>query len=291
MPPLDLSVFWDYLRDPVTIQFIKGFGSALAGGAIAIWKKDAVYRGLAAISKNGPRHLTNGKWFTAFVQNRRMQEEEVECKRVIFTNYYLGVVKYKAAGGRWREYPFSGRLADGLFIATYRSEEEGEGDCGSWTLKFNLGGTALIGGYSWQVKDEIGYDFYQWTREETSQLITARKSDIDGTGLFPTMKLPRGCLIGEFIGSVLESPTRESLFIDGEHIQPNSDCKFRQLNHSCEPTAEVRGRLVFLIKAVDPDDPDDEITIDYTKTETTIAASFNCRCPRCRRSMARRIGS
>lgn len=269
-------------------EFLKGFGSALAVGILAVWKKDVIYRGLASLSRNTPRHLTNGEWHTAFIQNGRIRQEQVECKRVPFTNLYLGVVKYKDLAGVKKEYPFSGRLIDGLFVGTYRSENEGAGDCGSWTLKFNLEGTALIGGYSWLVKDEIGYDLYQWTQKELSNLVTDKGSNIHGVGLFPSITLPSGCMIGEFAGTVSQNPTRESLFIEGKHIAPDNNCKFRKLNHSCNPTAELRGRLIFLIKAVDPDD---EITIDYTRTEANISEPFDCHCPKCSMGAPRRIES
>lgn len=47
------------------------------------------------------------------------------------------------------------------------------------------------------------------------------------------------------------------------------------INHSCEPNAAVRKGAIIAWSCIKAGD---EITIDYRKTETKIAAPFNCSC-------------
>ncbi|NJC72328.1 SET domain-containing protein [Planosporangium thailandense] len=50
---------------------------------------------------------------------------------------------------------------------------------------------------------------------------------------------------------------------------------WRFMNHSCEPTAVVRGREVLALK---PLQPWQEITFHYNTTEYQMAEPFDCRC-------------
>lgn len=60
----------------------------------------------------------------------------------------------------------------------------------------------------------------------------------------------------------------------GVHIDC-SESYIGATNHSCEPNAAIRkGRLVAWSCIVSGD----EITIDYKRTETKLAAPFDCKC-------------
>jgi hypothetical protein len=86
-------------------------------------------------------------------------------------------------------------------------------------------------------------------------------------------------------GDLTECPGRHSLQVDdrlhvdvaGEHSTEEFLDRFpwRFMNHSCEPSALVRGRAVFAIRQLDPCE---EITFDYNTTEDEIAEPFDCHC-------------
>jgi hypothetical protein len=50
---------------------------------------------------------------------------------------------------------------------------------------------------------------------------------------------------------------------------------WRFMNHSCEPSAVIRGRQVFSLR---PLEPWEEITFHYNTTEYEMAEAFDCRC-------------
>ena len=96
-----------------------------------------------------------------------------------------------------------------------------------------------------------------------------------------------GDVILEIEGTVVEQPSQYSIQIDDHlHIEPftgePSDHferhPWRFLNHSCAPTAVVRGRE--LIATVDLA-LWDEITFNYNTTEYTMRQPFVCRCAGC----------
>lgn len=56
------------------------------------------------------------------------------------------------------------------------------------------------------------------------------------------------------------------------------DCEYvcvGAINHSCDPNAAVRGLRIVAFKCIEAGD---EITIDYKRTETTLAEPFDCKC-------------
>lgn len=59
---------------------------------------------------------------------------------------------------------------------------------------------------------------------------------------------------------------------------------WRFMNHSCEPSAEVRGREVLARREIRPEEA---VTYNYNTTEWDMAEPFACRCgsPRCLRQI------
>jgi hypothetical protein len=272
--------FWSMLSEHFFGDFARGFGTALAAAVLAIAQKDTLLRGLAYVIRDKHPKIRGEKWHTAFVQNGRAKVETVTIRSIPFTQRYFGVIEYhRSFDPLVSHYAFAGRFSGGLFTATYESEEVRANDCGAWTLKLDSDGTALVGAYVWLVQDgEIGHDFYQWTRDSLKALIRSSASAIDGVGVFPALSLPKGTLVGEFEGGVVSKPTRQSIKVDGLHINPSEGCVLKSLNHSCKPNAKFSGRLLFL---TEPVSSDDEVTVDYRLTEQEFVASFACRCSTC----------
>lgn len=91
-------------------------------------------------------------------------------------------------------------------------------------------------------------------------------------------------------GSIWPHPTRHSIQVDTDtHLDAPAHHDFRSLldgyywrflNHSCNPTALVRGREVF---AARPIKAWDEINFHYATTEYQMASPFACHCaqPNC----------
>ena len=86
-------------------------------------------------------------------------------------------------------------------------------------------------------------------------------------------------------GRVVDRPSRYSIQIGmHEHIDPPLPDRleddmdrhpWRFLNHSCEPNAELHGRLLVAIR---PILRFEEITFDYKRSEYDMASPFPCEC-------------
>jgi hypothetical protein len=86
-------------------------------------------------------------------------------------------------------------------------------------------------------------------------------------------------------------PSRYSVQVDTDlHVEVPAEASlelvldryfWRFLNHSCSPTAILRGRDVIARRRIKPWD---EVTFDYDSTEYDMAEPFQCRCgsPQCR---------
>jgi|HubBroStandDraft_6_1064221.scaffolds.fasta_scaffold115693_1 hypothetical protein len=267
-----LKSFFDFVTKLIPEKVAEAIGSAIVAALLAT----PLIAWLIRILRR--RTIRTGSWHTTFIKDGQPRVETVELKFIPIINHYYGRVVYDRRPGEQRHYLFSGRLSETLFTATYISKELKTSDCGAWTLKLNNAGTALVGAYVWQeVNDEIGHDFYQWTEAEFDELLQINNSLIHGNGIFLRHDMPKGALVGEFRGNAADGPTRESIQIDGRHIDPAHDCKLRSLNHSCNPNAKFVGALLFLTDAVG----ESEITIDYRSTETAFQEAFFCRCPTC----------
>lgn len=100
-----------------------------------------------------------------------------------------------------------------------------------------------------------------------------------------------GELVLRIEGDVTLQPTRYTVQVDsGRHIEVPAEAGlellldryfWRFLNHSCDPSAILRGREVIARRRIRPWD---EVTFDYDSTEYDMAEPFHCRCgaPSCR---------
>ncbi len=103
--------------------------------------------------------------------------------------------------------------------------------------------------------------------------------------------IPAGELILRIEGELAPQPTRYTVQVaPDQHVEipAGTDLEtildryfWRFLNHSCEPSAFLRGREVLARRRIKAWD---EVTFDYNSTEWDMAEPFPCRCgsPRCR---------
>ncbi|WP_027944841.1 SET domain-containing protein-lysine N-methyltransferase [Amycolatopsis taiwanensis] len=97
--------------------------------------------------------------------------------------------------------------------------------------------------------------------------------------------IPRDTLMFRLEGEVTPAPTRHSVQVGtGVHLDLPDDCGaeevtnrfyWRFMNHSCSPSATMRGRDVFSLRLIAPRE---EITFNYNTTEFELAEPFACRC-------------
>lgn len=108
-------------------------------------------------------------------------------------------------------------------------------------------------------------------------LIEVKESTIDGFGIFAMTKLIRDQPIAYFDGYEIDHDTRYSLVLKDnlkdKRIEPTGLLKY--LNHSCAPNAHFRGRWLFALRDISPNE---EITIDYIANEGMISYHFKCNC-------------
>lgn len=100
-------------------------------------------------------------------------------------------------------------------------------------------------------------------------------SETKGRGLYAKRKFRQGETICGLPLTTLTNPDMYSLEAwPGTHL----DCRDHPIgstNHSCEPNAAVRGGGLVAWACINPGD---EIVIDYKRTESKLAAPFNCMC-------------
>jgi SET domain-containing protein len=131
-------------------------------------------------------------------------------------------------------------------------------------------------------------------------------SPLGGVGTFAAELIPRGAVILSLTGEIVMGPELDSRPRRGLERQDDSirvgddlyvdlDRESNSINHSCDPTAGVRGQTeLFALRDILPDE---EITFDYATTVTPIPDEpgdtpypegnwrmEGCRCgsPRCR---------
>lgn len=122
--------------------------------------------------------------------------------------------------------------------------------------------------------------------------ITFRKSRIEGQGLFADEDIKKGELIAYIKGKVFVKKNNSIKDVfdnpDWVGISRNSwidpAIPFKYLNHSCEPSAAIRGRVSLI--AITNIKKGDEITFDYSTTEVDERWSLPTRC-RCGNSKCR----
>lgn len=102
-----------------------------------------------------------------------------------------------------------------------------------------------------------------------------RFTETDGRAIYATEKIRMGETIMDLPQVGQSDPDMYSIEISpGIHV----DCSgsyVGALNHACDPNAAVRRGAIIAWKCIEPGD---EITIDYKKTESKLAAPFNCMC-------------
>lgn len=106
-----------------------------------------------------------------------------------------------------------------------------------------------------------------------------------GAALFATCRIPFGTRVLSIEGRLQSHPTRYSIQLDvGTHIEADGDLPdgemrrrhpWRFLNHSCDPNARVEGRMLVALR---PIAEGEQITFDYTTTESSMAEPFDCMC-------------
>lgn len=79
--------------------------------------------------------------------------------------------------------------------------------------------------------------------------------------------------IAYFEGCSTPQSTKHSVFLSGKNIEPIGDLKY--LNHSCNPNASFVDR--WLIAKCEIKEGE-EITVDYSHTETNCSNPFSCNC-------------
>jgi hypothetical protein len=99
----------------------------------------------------------------------------------------------------------------------------------------------------------------------------------------------RGARAGDFLffveGELSRVPSRYTVQVDvdrhvdipvGETLETTLDRYFwRFMNHSCDPSAVIRGREVFARRGLVPGE---EITFNYNTTEYEMFEPFDCHC-------------
>jgi hypothetical protein len=105
--------------------------------------------------------------------------------------------------------------------------------------------------------------------------VEIRFSETDGRYLVALRTFHQGAVIAELPRTGLSQPDMYSIEVGpGVHV----DCAFSPvgaMNHSCDPNAAVREWRVVAWKCIDVGEI---ITLDYKRTETKLAAPFNCLC-------------
>ena len=109
-----------------------------------------------------------------------------------------------------------------------------------------------------------------------------RLSDLQGRGLYATEDIRQGEVVLNLPQVVQAQPDDHSIEAwPGIHV----DCSqgyCSALRHSCVPNAVVRNGKIVAWSCIKKNE---QICIDYTRTETRLVCQFDCRCghTKCRR--------
>jgi hypothetical protein len=96
----------------------------------------------------------------------------------------------------------------------------------------------------------------------------------DMNGVFLAGSCKSGDVVRDLNGfEITNSPTRTSIQVaEGVHVE---DKIGSYVNHDCNPSCEVDGTKLIALRDLYPGD---EITFDYSKSESMMASPFTCRC-------------
>ncbi len=122
-----------------------------------------------------------------------------------------------------------------------------------------------------------------------------KKSSVAGRGLFATMPIKKGEIIfiakGKTIRHVINNKKDAQFGASwlalekGIWLNPSKENPWNYINHSCDPTAGIKGRVT--IRAQKNIAPGEEVTIDYATNELEPLWQMSCRCgsSRCRKTI------
>jgi len=93
------------------------------------------------------------------------------------------------------------------------------------------------------------------------------------SGVFAKDSFSSGDTILYLNGEVANIPSRTSMQIgDGRHVEDKIGAF---INHNCDPSCKIEGPRVVASREINPND---EITFDYSESETILASPFICAC-------------
>lgn len=114
--------------------------------------------------------------------------------------------------------------------------------------------------------------------------LVIKKSKIQGRGIFAATSFRKGQEIFRAEGPVINYAKPQSWRLgphwinvgENQWMVPYARSIWRFINHSCEPNAIIaRGRKVVALRLIRPDE---EVTIDYSFTESQATWHMSCRC-------------
>lgn len=119
--------------------------------------------------------------------------------------------------------------------------------------------------------------------------LSIQKSNIHGYGVFAEERLKRGQFIAELRGSKIKYRTtvvgQSNRYVDwigvGKDTWIDPIDEFQYLNHSCNPSAGLKGLWKIRLYALRDIEPGEEITIDYSTTEEDPDFGFENSEPEC----------
>jgi hypothetical protein len=103
--------------------------------------------------------------------------------------------------------------------------------------------------------------------------LEVRPSPDRGTAAYVTRDVNAGELLGTLRGIRLPARTRYSIERDGDHYETGAPERY--VNHACTPNAGWSGRELRALRSLQAGE---EVTFDYTETESAFASPFLCRC-------------
>ncbi|MEK7540119.1 MAG: SET domain-containing protein-lysine N-methyltransferase [Patescibacteria group bacterium] len=118
-----------------------------------------------------------------------------------------------------------------------------------------------------------------------------KPSPIGGKGIFTQKEIQPNQIVFRLEGPTIQYPTEPDWHTQPNALQvgpntwkiPLTGNVWKYINHSCKPNAGLRGRSN--VVAMRPIFPGEEVTIDYSITESGHNWHMRCRCglPECRR--------
>jgi hypothetical protein len=115
-------------------------------------------------------------------------------------------------------------------------------------------------------------------------------SGIDGDGIFTTKAIKNGVEFYVVPMAGWSTLPRSHFAKIGDELWVNDPDILNWVNHSCNPSAEllIKEKKSPLLRAIRDIAPNEEITVDYNKTETDgVKVPCTCKDEKCRHSFLR----